>query len=176
MIVQDMLPGTHTLLAPIAALLGKDTTFSARTIIWKVVKEHIQGAPYLGTGYGAYWQGPYPSSPSYVFVPLMYFYPGEAHNGYLDIVNDIGLLGLACLLAFIFFYIRQVLQLLAYDRTQASLYIAVLFQEMVMNMSESEWFSRTSTFAILVLAATCMSRALLECRATAQSAAAATAR
>jgi exopolysaccharide production protein ExoQ len=100
----------------------------------------------------------------------MYFYPTEAHNGYLDVVNDLGLLGLACVLAFLFWFLRQGLQLMQVDRSQAALYIALLFQEMVINMSESDWFSRTNTFAILLLATTCLSRGLLEARLHAQSA------
>jgi len=164
LVLQNVLPGVHTLLAPITSLVGKDTTFSSRTVIWEVVKEHIQYAPYLGTGYGAYWLGPFPSSPSYVFVPMMYFYPSEAHNGYLDVVNDLGLVGLVVVLAFIFWFIRQALQLMRIDRAQAALYVALLFQQMVMNMSESEWFSRTSTFSVLILATICLSRGLLEVR------------
>jgi len=169
LVIQNVLPGVNTLLAPVMSLTGKDTTFSARTIIWDVIKQHIQGAPYLGTGYGAYWLGPVPSSPSYVFLPLMYFYPTEAHNGYLDIVNDLGLVGLVCLLVFLIWYIRQALQLMPTDRSQAALYVALLFQEMVINMSESDFFSRTSTFAILLLAVTCLSRAGLEARLRAPS-------
>lgn len=162
LVIQNVFPGVNVLLAPITSLTGKDTTFSSRTVIWDVVKDHIQAAPYLGTGYGAYWLGPFPWSPSYVFVSLMYFYPTEAHNGYLEVVNDLGILGLICLLVFLFWFMRQALQLMRIDRNQAALYLAVLFQEMVINMSESEWFSRTSTFAILALAITCLSRALLE--------------
>jgi exopolysaccharide production protein ExoQ len=162
--IQNVLPGVNTLLAPIMSVTGKDMTFSARTIIWNVIKQHIQGAPYLGTGYGAYWVGPVTSSPSYIFVPMMYFYPTEAHNGYLDIVNDLGLVGLMCLLVFLIWFIRQALQLMPTDRSQAALYVALLFQEMVINMSESDFFSRTSTFAILLLAVTCLSRALREAR------------
>ena len=164
LVIQNVVPGVYTLLAPIAAVFGKDMTFSARTVIWDVVKQHIQYAPYLGTGYGAYWLGPFPTSPSYVFVPLMYFYPTEAHNGYLDVVNDLGLVGLVVVLAFIVLFVRQALQLLRVDRSQGALYLALLFQQMVMNMSESEWFMRTSTFSVLILATTCMSRALVEAR------------
>jgi len=166
LVIQNVLPGVNVLLAPIMSLTGKDTTFSSRTVIWDVIKNHIQGAPLLGTGYGAYWLGPFPSSPSYVFVPLMYFYPTEAHNGYLDIVNDLGIVGLLCVLAFVFLFIRQALRLMDTDRSQAALYLGLLFQQMVMNMSESEWFSRTSTFAVLILATTCLARGLLEARAT----------
>ncbi|HWW81667.1 MAG TPA: O-antigen ligase family protein [Steroidobacteraceae bacterium] len=164
LVIQDVVPGVHTLLAPVMGLTGKDATFSGRTIIWDIVKQHIQAAPYLGTGYGAYWLGPFPSSPSYIFVSVMFFYPTEAHNGYLDVVNDLGIVGLICLLVFLFWYIRQALQLMRIDRNQGSLYLALLLQQMVMNMSESEWFSRTSTFAVLILASVCLSRGLLEFR------------
>jgi O-antigen ligase len=169
LVIQNVIPGVNTLLAPIMSLTGKDTTFSARTIIWGVIKQHIQGAPFLGTGYGAYWLGPFPTSPSYVFVPMMFFYPTEAHNGYLDIINDLGIVGLICLLLFIFWFIRQALQLMPFDRSQAALYLALLFQEMVINMSESDFFSRTSTFSILLLAVTCLSRQLREARVHAKS-------
>jgi exopolysaccharide production protein ExoQ len=164
LVIQNVIPGVNTLLAPIMGLTGKDTTFSARTVIWTIIKEHMRGAPYLGTGYGAYWTGAIPTSPSYIFLPLMYFYPSEAHNGYLDVMNDLGYLGLLCLLLFLGWFIRQGLQVMAVDRSQAALYLALLFQEMVINMSESDIFSRTSTFAVLVLATTCMSRELLEVR------------
>ncbi len=162
--IQDLIPGVNTLLSPIMHLTGKDMTFSARTTIWQIVKEHAQGAPYLGTGYGAYWLGAYPSSPSYIFVQKMFFYPTEAHNGYLEIKNDLGDAGLVCLFLFLIEFIRQALQLMRTDRSQAALYLALLFQEMVINMSESDFFSRSSTFAILALACTCMSRELREAR------------
>jgi exopolysaccharide production protein ExoQ len=168
LIIQDVVPGVDLLLAPIARLFGKDTSFSARTMIWSIIKEHISSAPYLGTGYGAYWTGPTPESPSYIFVHLMYFYPTEAHNGYLEVVNDVGLVGLVVLLAFLFLYMRQGLRLLRVDRNQAALYLAFLYQQMVINMSESEWFSRSSSFAVVFLAVTCMARALLEQRLRAQ--------
>jgi exopolysaccharide production protein ExoQ len=162
--IQNVIPGAYTLLTPIRELTGKDATLSARTIIWDIIKDHIQYAPYLGSGYGAYWIGPLPESPSYVFTYRMYFYPTEAHNGYLDIVNDLGYLGLACLLVFIVFYIRQALELMRTDRSQAALYLALLFQGMVMNMSESEWLARDSIFVILLLGTACLSRALRDAR------------
>jgi exopolysaccharide production protein ExoQ len=165
LVIQNVIPGVNTLLAPIMSLTGKDMTFSARSIIWNVIKEHIQAAPYLGTGYGAYWLGPFPTSPSYVFISLMFFYPMESHNGYLEIINDLGFVGLTCLLVFLCWFMRQALQLMRTDRSQAALYLALLFQEMVINLSESDWFSRTNTFAVFLLAATCLSRGLLNARA-----------
>lgn len=163
-VIQDVIPGAYTLLSPIRAMTGKDGSLSGRTIIWDIVKQHIQTAPYLGSGYGAYWLGPFPRSPSYVFMYTMFFYPSESHNGYLEIVNDLGYLGLGCLLVFIVVYIRQALELMRYDRSQAVLYLALLLHQLVMNMSESEWFARDIIFTIFILGITCMSRALHESR------------
>lgn len=164
MAIQGVMPGASILLEPIASLTGKDMTFSARSTIWEIVKENIRLAPYLGSGYAAYW-APTPTSPSNIFMYVMYFWPSESHNGYLEIVNDLGIVGLVCLLAFLFWYMRQALQLMRFDLNQGTLYMALLVLQLVMNMSESEWFSRSNTCAILLLASTCMSRALMEQKA-----------
>ena len=169
-IIQKIVPGLDVLLQPIVGLTGKDTTFSARTTIWEVIKQHIGLSPLLGSGYGAYWVGPEPTSPSYVFLKVMYLYPTESHNGYLELVNDLGLLGgLGGLLLYIFWYLRQALQLMAADRNQAVLYLGLFFQEMVINMSESDFLSRSNTFAVLALATVSLSRALLDVRLKAQA-------
>jgi exopolysaccharide production protein ExoQ len=93
------------------------------------------------------------------------FFPGSAHNGYLDIANDLGWVGLAALLGFIATYLRQALQLLRIDGSQAILYVALLIQQAVTNLSESHWFSVQSVdFVIVTLATTSLARGLLQHR------------
>lgn len=160
--IQNLVPGLSVILSPITFLTGKDTTFSSRTTIWAVVKEHIRHRPIFGTGYGAYWIGPLPESPSYIFLSVMWLYPTESHNGYLEIINDLGFVGLACLILFIYFYFRNALRLMRFDRAQGSMFIGLLIFELVINLSESDWFSRSNTFAIILLATVCMGRALVD--------------
>jgi exopolysaccharide production protein ExoQ len=164
--VLNIIPGTSLLLDPIAELTGKDMTFSNRSAIWDIIKEHIQLAPMLGSGYGAYWTGPVPASPSYVFLARLYFYPSESHNGYLEIVNDLGFAGLICLLGFLMSWVRQSLQLMKFDRGQALLFLGLFFQQAVSNLSESTWLAVNSGFAlaIAILATFSLGRALLEGR------------
>lgn len=162
--IQHVIPGVDVLLAPIFQLTGKDSTFSARTVIWEVVKNHIALSPMLGTGYGAYWIGPIPTSPSYIFLSVLWLYPTESHNGYLEIVNDMGFLGLAILAWFLICHMRQGLQFAKVDRPQAVLIFGLLFHQMVMNMSESDWFSLSTTWAIIALSSVTLSRGLLEAR------------
>jgi hypothetical protein len=57
-----------------------------------------------------------------------------------------------------------------FDRNQAALYLGLLIQQMAINMSESDYFQRTSTFALFSLAVFCLSRQLHEARMQAQPA------
>lgn len=163
--VLRLVPGMDVLLQPVVMLTGKDLTFTGRSEIWQIINEHIQFAPMLGSGYGAYWIGPMPHSPSYVFLSRMYFYPGSAHNGYLEVVNDLGFVGLACLLGYLFHLIAQSLRLLSVDRSQAALYLALFFQQAISNLSESHWLHAMSVdFAIVTLATFSLARDHLELR------------
>ncbi len=164
--VLKVVPGLDILLKPITYLTGKDTTFTSRTEIWDIIKAHIQLSPVLGSGYAAYWAGPLPSSPSYVFLQQMYFYPFEAHNGYLDVINDLGYMGLIVLLGYIGVYIRQSITLLKINYAQAGLYLAMLFQQLLTNLSESHWFFISHDLVILTLATLCLAGGMRASRAS----------
>jgi O-antigen ligase len=159
-----LIPGLELLLAPVAAITGMDMTFTGRREIWAIIVERIHLNPLLGVGYGAYWIGPVAQSPSYEFIWRMgSFYPGSAHNGYLDVANDLGGTGLVCLLGYIVVHLRQSLRVLAAERTQGALFLALFIQQAMVNLSESHWFSVLSLqFALMTLATTALARVLLE--------------
>lgn len=162
-----LIPGRSILTAPISVLSAKDGTLTGRTEIWWILAEHISLRPLLGSGYGAYWTGaPIPGTESYVFMARMgAFYPGTAHNGYFDILNDLGWVGLLLLLAYAATHVRQSLRLLRSHWGQGALYLAPLFLQLVSNLSESRWFSVLSVdFVFMTLASTALARSLLEVR------------
>jgi O-antigen ligase len=161
----DLVPGLKTLLSPIIGLTGKDMTLTGRTAIWAIISEHVRFHPLFGTGYAAYWvPAPGPGMDSYAFVWHMgAFYPGSAHNGYLEVLNDLGWIGLACLVGYLLTQVRQCLQLLSVDPDQAILYLALLFQQALSNVSETHWFSVLSVdFVLTTLATLSLARGLLE--------------
>jgi O-antigen ligase len=160
--VLNLVPGLGFVLKPITMLTGKDQSFSGRTAIWAIITEHIAQSPLLGTGYGAYWVESV-TSPSYVMLQRLYFYPTESHNGYLDVINDLGWAGGLCLLAYLLTFLKQGLRLFQFTRVQAALYLALLFQQLVLNLSEARWFSvLTTEFVIMTLATFSMGRLLLQ--------------
>jgi exopolysaccharide production protein ExoQ len=149
--VLHLVPGLDFILQPIVMFSGKDLTFTGRTNIWYILQLHIRLRPLLGSGYGAYWVGPQPSSPSYAMLQWLYFYPNEGHNGYLDMVNDLGLVGGGCLFAYLGSYLRS------------ALYLTLLFRGLLADMSESHWFSVLSVdFVVMTLATTALARSLLQ--------------
>jgi O-antigen ligase len=165
--ILDLVPGIGTLMTPVTAFTDKNITFTGRTEIWSIISDHIRLHPYFGTGYGAYWTAtPTAGTDSYVFIERMgTFYPGSAHNGYLEIANDLGWAGLACLIGYIITHVRQSLRLLARERQQSILYLAVFFQQAITNLSETHWFSVLSVdFVLMTLASTALARSLVEHR------------
>ena len=81
----------------------------------------------------------------------MYFWPSEAHNGYLDVVNDLGFVGPICLLGYLTVFVRQSLQLFRTDRPQGALYLALFFQQAMTNLSESCWFSPMGILPVFIM-------------------------
>ena len=163
----NLVPGSEALLKPIVILTGKDMTFTGRSEIWAIIAEHISYRPMLGSGFAAFWNPVHPpGTESYVFIERMYgFYPGSSHNGYLEIINDLGWIGMLLFLAYIITYIRQALQLHAIDLNQSMLFLALFFQQMITNLSESHWFSVLSIdFVIMTFATISVGRNLLENR------------
>jgi exopolysaccharide production protein ExoQ len=156
------LPGLEFLIHPISGATGK-ASFSGRTAIWSLMQEFIALHPVLGTGYGAFWLDVSANNPSYEFVLKLYFYPNSAHNGYLDVINELGYVGLFCLVGFIICYARQALKLLSINRNQGTLLLALCFQQCLGNLSESFWFSALALgFLVMMFATMDMARAQLE--------------
>ncbi len=70
-------------------LVGRDATLSGRAGIWLVALLAIIKRPFLGYGYDAYWSW----RGTEVAGKLINFEAVHAHNGYLQMMLDIGLLG-----------------------------------------------------------------------------------
>lgn len=161
--ILQLVPGLEFLLRPITALTGKDLTFTGRTAIWQVVIDHIRQNPFWGSGYGAYWTGPVSWSPSYETVRRLYFYPAEAHSGYLDIINDLGTLGGIVLVGYLIAFVRQALRLFTIDRAQGALYLCIFFEQLIANLSESRWLNVLCIeFVVMTLCTVGVARALLD--------------
>jgi len=169
--VLHLVPGLGSLLLPVEALTGKDLSFSGRRNIWTILTEQIHQHPFLGVGFGAYWTGAVPTSPSYEMLWRLWFYPNEGHNGYLDVINELGIAGGILLLAYFVRYLRDALKLMRTQPQLAALYLTFIFRGFIADMSESHWFSPlTADFVIMTLATCTLARCLLQPQLEAEAA------
>ncbi|WP_050466549.1 O-antigen ligase family protein [Herbaspirillum chlorophenolicum] len=136
--LESRLPDIDELLSPITAIFNKSTDLTGRTDIWRLVVLEINKHPIFGIGYGAFWLGE--GSPSQSIIDILHWIPLQAHNGYLDIFNELGIIGL-CLMALVFVYhIISLVRLTTFDREEAAIHWAMLILILISNLSESEVF------------------------------------
>jgi exopolysaccharide production protein ExoQ len=88
---------------PILEMIGKDPSLTGRTEIWAYVIDNISVKPLLGWGYFGFWLVSNPSAMDIAdaegwFVP-------QAHNGLLELLLNIGVVGTAI---FLFLFARNI--------------------------------------------------------------------
>lgn len=131
--------------------VGKDTTLTGRTDLWPLVLDMIWKQPWIGYGYGGFWQG-WNGESAYIWSALGWT-PTHPHNGYLALWLDLGLLGLG--IFFLGFW-RSYLQALTWVRksTTAVDILPVLHMTyiIIMNLTESSLLSSNSITWILYVA------------------------
>jgi O-antigen ligase len=99
---------------PMLEMIGKDPTLTGRTEIWEFVINSISLKPLLGWGYFAFWLRDNPAAVQ--IANVMGFFVPEAHNGLLEMLVHIGVVGTAI---FIFLFVRNVVLAFRCLRTSA---------------------------------------------------------
>jgi O-antigen ligase len=86
---------------------GKDvTTFSERTFLWEYIQLEIAKHPILGCGFRGFWVV---DSPGMEEIQRIFpFMPIQAHSGYLDITNEVGIIGLILFLFIFLQYFKEI--------------------------------------------------------------------
>ncbi|UJB69157.1 O-antigen ligase family protein [Acaryochloris sp. 'Moss Beach'] len=79
---------------------GKDPSLTGRTDLWVWALDDIGKRPWLGYGYGAFWQD-FSSKAALIRYAAGWQVP-SAHNGLLDLLLDLGILGVFILTLGIF--------------------------------------------------------------------------
>ena len=116
-----------------AQAVGKDPTLTDRTKIWAFVLG-MHTNPLVGTGYQSFWLGP----------RLKYFWENsglghinEAHNGYLEVYLELGLIGVFLLIGFLITAYQSLCRRLTSSSDLAVLGLAAWITLVFYNMSEA---------------------------------------
>jgi exopolysaccharide production protein ExoQ len=87
------------------ALLGKDATLTGRVPLWGVVLDAAANRPVLGYGYGAFWLDW--NTQVNAILKAVNWHLGGSHNGYLDMVLELGVVGLIVSCGLLLSVLRQ---------------------------------------------------------------------
>jgi O-antigen ligase len=138
----------------IIAHFGRDS-LTGRGLIWSVLGLYIQDHWLLGSGYGSFWNiGP--DSPVYFYTHSWVAQLGNGHNGYLDLLVEIGAPGLAlAVLSLILIPLTKLLISRTIPRQQGAFLVAMLIFCVGHNGTESSIMDRdmiVQVFLMLTLA------------------------
>jgi O-antigen ligase len=134
----------------ILSSLGKDYTMSGRTLMWEVMLMRIEDRPWLGYGRGAFWMKgtKYPIEVGNSVAST--FIAPHGHNGFLDLVLDLGLIGLALfLISFIIAFSRSLKRAYAVESSPDLWPLAFLLFLAMNNMMESYLLRLTNIYWVL---------------------------
>jgi len=125
--------------------VGRDSTLTGRTEVWALVVPAMQQKWLLGYGFGSFWTD---ARRTLFDIP-------NAHNGYLDILLEMGLVGLVSYALWLLSCAQKLRRALEHDYEWASLGICLLLMNLIYNITESVLNSftehMTATLALICL-------------------------
>jgi O-antigen ligase len=128
--------------------IGKDPTLTGRTQIWKAVLDQVALNPYLGYGFAAFWSDD--SVPAKFIRKQTHWLVPTAHNGWIDLLVQVGWIGVGLFAAV--FLLNIVVTLIRAVSTNE--YFPILFLTIfgVFSLTESFLEQHNSLFWTLFVA------------------------
>jgi len=152
LVLTILLSGGITMLfggqATVTGALGRDATFSDRTVIWKAVIP-ICPNPVVGAGFESFWNG----YGKYVKGGLSKYERGlnSAHNGYIDVYLNLGLVGVALIAALLISGYGQACAGFRRNPAVGSLMLAYVATASIYSITEAGFRILTPTWFSLLL-------------------------
>jgi exopolysaccharide production protein ExoQ len=139
----------------IAQFLGKDPSLSGRTDLWEVAIEKVVERPLFGYGYQSFWVDT--GEANYVWNAIAKlqgdYKPPHAHNGFINISLDLGLVGLILFLLVIGITYAQSIAYVRSGKTKLELWPIIYTTFFFMyNYSEDTIIAPSSLFWALLVA------------------------
>ena len=127
---------SEEILSFIPGLFGKDLSFTGRDLIWAYIWTEVQKKFWIGYGYGSYWIMGAP------VIDLFKSYVGwrvnEAHNGFLEIILQTGIIGFTFFVSIIGSFLHKII------KTGFTVALLALVSIAIVNFSESFIFQPRS--------------------------------
>lgn len=144
-------PSFYDIFNSIAQLTGRDITLTGRTYLWNLMLREISAHFWFGVGYGGFWLG-FEGASGQIVSLVKWGYPGQAHNGYLDILNELGVVGLVLMFIFFIQHIRNIYVLNRADSPLAVLHGFFFLLLLILNLTEATLLRTTNLWWIVFIA------------------------
>lgn len=130
--------------------LGRSSTLTGRTQIWSQVLS-MPVSRLFGTGFESFWLGPRLQT----IWSLYWWHPNEAHNGYIEVLLNLGWIGVSLLALLLITGYRRIFATLRRDPNVASLELAYFLVAVVYSFTEAGFrmLGLTWIFFLLAIAA-----------------------
>ncbi|WP_160142333.1 O-antigen ligase family protein [Pigmentiphaga humi] len=129
------LPQWSDLTYAVTAWFDKSPDLTGRGDIWDLIMLSIAQHPLLGAGYAAFWLDG--GGPAEYIGRTLGWMPTHAHNGFVDILNELGGLGLVIVLAMLAWHMVSIARLALIDRDSAAMHASIFAVIVISNFSES---------------------------------------
>ena len=144
-------------LGAIAPLLGRDAQLTGRVDLWLILPSYIADRPWLGYGFGAFWVAD--SENVSLIWNAVGWAPPHAHNGWLDLLLELGVVGLAVLSLQILLIVASGIRAVVEGREPDIQYLLVTtLMIIVFNISESDLVRPGVMWVLLVIAVTALAK------------------
>ena len=131
----------------ITAISGRESTLTGRTELWNDVLDIANRHPFLGVGYGSFWIGGKSNDlwKKYIWMP------SSAHNGYLDVYVELGVVGLLLLLRVIIISFRNIAKNFELDFEYGRIRLTLFLMVLLHNITESSLLRGASNLWFIFL-------------------------
>lgn len=130
-------------------LFGKDGTFSGRVPIWSALLEEVARHPWVGIGFNSFWGLEDAAALEELRNTVGWNTVTTGHNGYLDILNDLGIVGLGLLIVFLALHAKALARLSNVDTQRFALHFCIFLFVVLDNIPESGWFRAITQLHLL---------------------------
>ena len=128
-------------------LLGRDATLTDRTALWSEIFK-LQSNPIIGSGFESFWQGERLLSLWNTF----WWMPTQSHNGYIEVLVNLGWVGVALLSALLLSSYHRAVQAINYGDEASLLLLAFLVISIPYNFTEATFRIQTLPWLLILLA------------------------
>jgi exopolysaccharide production protein ExoQ len=137
----------------VASALGRDATFSGRTLIWSALLPTVTN-PLIGTGFDSYWNSPNVLQFQQTLNSLGWYHAeglNEAHDGYLEVYLNLGWIGVSLLALVLVTGYWRACKAFKREHDMGSLLLAYILSGLIYNITEAGFRTLGASWIFILL-------------------------